>query len=197
MSVSLITCTNCNAPLPEETYGNAGFIECSFCKLPVMVNIFPALYKGADKGMSGQSVSPDDESGCFFHPNKRAVTPCEICGRFLCSLCEIDFNNQRVCSSCIESGKKKLKLTNLEGRRRLYDNIALFLAVFPMLFVWPTIITAPYSIFLSIRHWKSPSSIIHRTKARFIFAILLSTAQLVGWGFVIILGTKLAGLTGE
>ncbi len=197
MSSSIIACTNCNSPLPEESYSNAEFINCSFCKLPVMVNVFPALFRGPEKGMSGQSVIQDNESSCFFHPAKRAVTPCEICGRFLCSLCEIDFNNQKVCSSCIESGKKKLVLVNLETKRRLYDNIALFLAVFPMLLVWPTLVTAPFSIFLSIRHWKSPTSIIHRTKARFIFAILISTAQLVGWGLVIIWGTKLAGLMGE
>ena len=127
----------------------------------------------------------DNEASCFFHPNKKAAVPCDICGRFLCSLCEIEFNGQHICSSCIESGKRKRKLTNLENRRVLHDNIALSLAIIPMIFVWPVIFTAPASIFISLRHWKSPASIIHRTKVRFIFAILLSSIQLTGIGFVI------------
>ena len=50
-----------------------------------------------------------------------------------------------------------------------------------MLTVWLTILSAPMAIYLSIRHWKSPSSIIPRTKVRFVAAIGLATLQIGGW----------------
>lgn len=76
---------------------------------------------------------------------------------------------------------KKKKIRNLETQRTLYDNIALSLAVLPLL-IWPlTLITAPMSLFMVFYFWRAPSSIIPRTKIRFIMAFLLSTTQIVGW----------------
>ena len=50
-----------------------------------------------------------------------------------------------------------------------------------------TLITAPMALFLAIRYWNAPRSLIHRTKVRFIFAILFSSLQIVGWGIGIYL----------
>jgi len=50
-----------------------------------------------------------------------------------------------------------------------------------MITVWLTIITAPTSIYLSIRHWNSPMSVIGRTKVRFILAIVISGLQILAW----------------
>lgn len=75
-------------------------------------------------------------------------------------------------------------MVNLETHRVLYDDIALAIAIIPALFIWVTIITAPISIYLSLRHWKSPTSIIPRTKIRFIIAIMLSVVQIAAWFFV-------------
>jgi hypothetical protein len=72
----------------------------------------------------------------------------------------------------------------LENRRVLYDTVALAVATGPMLLIWPTIITAPMSIFLAIRYWKTPLSIVKRTKVRFILAIVFAISQIAGWGFV-------------
>jgi hypothetical protein len=34
---------------------------------------------------------------------------------------------------------------------------------------------------MAIRHWNSPRSIVHRTRIRFVIAIVLATLQLGGW----------------
>jgi hypothetical protein len=94
-------------------------------------------------------------------------------------------SGQHVCPSCFETGQKKRKIEALENHRVLYDDIALALSIIPIIFIWPTIATAPASIYLSIRYWKSPTSIIPRTKIRFIIAILLSLVQITGWGVLI------------
>jgi len=123
----------------------------------------------------------DDEASCFYHPDKQAVIPCDSCGRFLCSLCDLELDNMHLCASCLETSQEKRKIKNLENHRTLYDSVALHLAVLPVLIWFTTIITAPVAVFLAIRHWKTPSSIIRRTKIRLILAMLIAGGQIVGW----------------
>jgi hypothetical protein len=108
-----------------------------------------------------------------------------MCGRFICALCDVEMSGQHVCPSCIETGLKKRKMPNLENRRVLYDDIAVALSIIPMIFFWPTIVTAPASIYISLCYWKSPTSIIPRSKVRFIIAILISLLQITVWGLLI------------
>jgi hypothetical protein len=42
------------------------------------------------------------------------------------------------------------------------------------------------SLFIAIRHWKTPLSIIPRTKIRFIIAMVLSGIQITGWVFLFV-----------
>ena len=93
-------------------------------------------------------------------------------------------NGEHLCSLCIEEGQNKKRIKNLETSRTLYDDIALALALIPLLLFYFTIITAPIALYLSIRHWRSPSSILPRTKLRFIFAILIAGMELIGWGLL-------------
>jgi len=181
MSSTLIRCSNCNATLPANSLNRPDFRNCPACGQPVRAVVYPSLFKQPDAISSGEMLLIDTETSCFFHPKKKAVVPCGLCGRFLCSLCDIEFNDQHICSSCIEAGKKKRKIRNLENNRVLHDSIALYLAVFPMIFIWPTILTAPASIFYSVRHWKSPSGIIPRSKFRFMLALLVAGGQVGGW----------------
>ena len=72
-------------------------------------------------------------------------------------------------------------MDQLENRRELYDSRALALAWIPMLTVWFTLITAPMALYMAIRYWKAPGSIIPRRKWRFILAILIASMQILGW----------------
>jgi hypothetical protein len=67
----------------------------------------------------------------------------------------------------------------------LYDSIALSLAVYALLIFYLTLVTAPIAIFIAIRHWNSPRSIVHRTKIRLVLAIAIAAAELVGWAVLI------------
>ncbi|HZR47536.1 MAG TPA: hypothetical protein VFA47_12565 [Candidatus Manganitrophaceae bacterium] len=72
-------------------------------------------------------------------------------------------------------------MKKMVNHRVLYDNISLSLAILPLLIFWFTIITAPIAIYFILRHWKSPSSILPRTKVRFVLAFLLAVLQITGW----------------
>ena len=181
MSPGEITCTKCAAPLPVEQLNSPDFVSCPVCNRLLQVEVFPALLRGPVLGQAGERLGAENESACFYHSHKRAVIPCEACGRFLCALCDCELNGQHLCPVCLESGKKKGRLKSLQNHRTLYDNLALALAIFPLLIFYFTLITAPMALFLSIWHWKTPSSIIPRTKVRFVIAIILASLQIVGW----------------
>lgn len=184
-----LSCTNCNHPLPGKLLNTSDLVNCPSCNTSLLVDVFPALFRTPTSGQSGEALSEQNEAGCFYHPNKKAVVLCEMCGRFLCALCDLELDGRHLCPSCIEKGKKNRKLKSLENHRLLYDNIALALAVYPLLMFWLTILTAPLAIFVAVRYWKSPSSILPRTKIRYILAIVLAIMQIAGWiwlmGFII------------
>ena len=120
-------------------------IPCPGCGTPTRTLIFPALFRESAPGTAGESLTADDDASCFYHPGKKAVIPCDVCGRFLCALCDVAFNDQHLCPSCLEKGKQKRKIKNLENHRILYDRLAFYLAIIPMLFIFPSIIIGPNS----------------------------------------------------
>jgi hypothetical protein len=181
MSPAEITCTGCQAPLPRESLNTAGFVACPSCGSLLQIEVFPAFLQGPAIGRTGENLMAEGESACFYHPHKRAAVLCEACGRFLCALCDCELNGQHLCPTCLESGKKQGKLRSLQNHRMLYDNLALALALFPLLIFYFTIVTAPMALFLAVRHWNAPSSLIPRSKIRFVLAIALSCLQIVGW----------------
>ncbi len=123
----------------------------------------------------------DDQAGCFYHPQKKAVVLCAYCGRFLCALCDVEWGGEHLCPACLETGKKKGRIISLERRRVLYDAAALKLAVYPVLMFWFTLLTAPIALYIAIRHWNSPTSILGRTHVRSVLAILLSSLEILAW----------------
>jgi hypothetical protein len=159
------------------------------CDAELLLEVFPALFRGRRSSSSGEALGAAGESSCFYHERKKAVAVCEECGRFLCALCEVRIGDRVMCPVCIERGRSEESLEALVTRRTLYDGMALSLSVLPLLtllFYFLTIITAPLSIFIAIRFWKKPGSILPRTKVRFVLAILFSLLQLAGWGFVLV-----------
>ena len=175
-----IYCTKCRTPLSAGFYNIPNFVDCPSCGVPIRIDIFPAFLKGDQGGSTGEAVN-GEEASCFYHPGKKAAIACDHCGRFLCDLCDIQFGSEHICSSCLESGKKKGKIVNLERHRTLYDRITLKLAIYPLFIFYFTIITAPITLYLVIRHWKSPRSILGGGRVRFVMAGLISLLEIAGW----------------
>ncbi len=184
MNRGWITCSKCKVPL-QDFLNAPDLTVCPSCGVGMQIHVFPSLFRNLMPGQTGDTLLTDQEASCFYHPQKKAVITCEGCGRFLCALCDVELNEQHLCSTCLESGKKKGKLKNLENHRMVYDGMALTLAIVPLL-IWPfTIITAPAAIFVAIRYWKAPTSIIPRSKLYFILAILFAGLQVAGWIYFI------------
>jgi hypothetical protein len=184
MSSALIQCPACRAWLVAGPFNQPDFAPCPACAVPLQMEIFPALFRKISAGQSGEVVMVEGEASCFYHPNKKAVVPCDGCGRFLCAVCDCLLESKHYCPACLETGRTKRKIKSMESQRTLYDSIALALAVYPLVLVltyYFTLVTAPAALFVAIRHWNAPQSIVRRTKIRFIAAIFISLATIAGW----------------
>ncbi len=178
-------CSGCGTPVPLLPGVGMRAVSCSSCGADLMVETFPALFRFGGPVPAGE-VGGEGESVCFYHESRKAVSVCGECGRFLCSLCEISLGGRNLCPACIHRGREEERLEALVTRRTLYDGVALTLSVAPLLFFFLTIITAPLAIYMSLRNWNRPGSILPRTKIRFVLAIIFSLVQVAGWGFLFI-----------
>ncbi len=180
-----LICSNCKAAIPAEDW-NREHAFCGACRAPVAALVFPAFFSKPGQASSGDPVTQEGEASCFYHPQKRAVVPCDQCGRFLCSLCQVEFLDQNWCPACIEVRRQKGQLSALDASRPLHDNIALVLSIFPVLMIWPTLVTAPMTLYLTARYWRTPSSILGRTKIRFIIAGTLAILEIAAWVWLLL-----------
>ena len=181
MSSQRPRCPECRTPIRESEINQLRLSPCSGCSSQLQAELFPAFFRTFGAAQAAENVLLEGESTCFYHPAKQAVVPCVGCGRFLCSLCDCDLGGEHFCPACLEAGRTKRKIKNIERQRTRYDNIALSLVFIPILLFYVTFITAPIAIVLAVRHWNSPPSMVHRTKARYVVAITFASLQILGW----------------
>jgi hypothetical protein len=188
MSPTLIHCPKCKAALLDQVFNLDDFAPCPSCSEPLQIEIFPAMFRRVETGRSGESVLAGSEASCFYHPQKRALLPCEACGRFLCALCDCEHKGQHLCPACLEAGRTKGKIKSLENTRTRYDKMAFMVAGLGFIppIIYLSFITAPAALYLAIRHWKSPKGLTQRSRARQIVAIAVAVLQLCGWALLLI-----------
>jgi hypothetical protein len=180
-----LVCSRCNAAIPVEDW-NREHAFCPACRAPLSALVFPAFVSEPSHPSSGDALLESGEASCFYHPQKRAVAPCDQCGRFLCALCRVEFMGQNWCPGCVEIRRQKGKLSDLDASRPLYDNMALAVATLPAFLIWPTVFCAPIALYLTARYWRAPSSILPRTKIRFVFAAVVATLQIAAWIWLVL-----------
>jgi hypothetical protein len=176
-----VECPSCKAPLADSLLNQPDLVPCAACGTKLHAEVYPAFFRHITPGRGGEALVIETEASCFYHPQKKALLPCEGCGRFLCALCDCELHGQHFCPTCLQAGQKKGKIKRLEAERTLYDSIALSLAILPLLIFYFTIVTAPMTLVFAIRFWSAPRSIVHRTKIRLVFAIIIASLELVGW----------------
>jgi hypothetical protein len=181
VNIALTQCRSCGGALEAALAGTENEERCGHCGRLNWVYVFPALWAGGAAGSAGERIVLDDESACFYHPEKRAAMVCEGCGRFLCALCDVAFKGKHLCTSCIERGTARGE-DAFQSEYVRYDKLTLVLAVVPLLLFYLTIFTAPIALYLRIRHRNSPLSAVPVNRWRFHVAGVLSLLQIVGWG---------------
>jgi len=185
-----MVCGACSFPIAAEAWNREGGSVCPGCRERVQAFVFPAMER-IRAGSAPEAIAGDTEASCFFHPQSRAAVLCAECGRFLCNLCDIELDGRHLCPACFQSGVSSNKLETLETRRTMYDSIALAMASLPALLIWPVLFGAPAALYLVIRRWRTPLSILPRTRIRFVIAALLALTEFAGIAFIIWTMTQL------
>ena len=175
----LIFCPNCNNGLPSRLLrAEPVNTACPACLTSLTVEVFPALFRATAAIEAGTPA--EGEASCYEHGSRRAVALCSHCGRFLCGLCEVEVAGSVWCPDCLGTGGLRPKLAALETSRTLYDSIALALATWPLfIFIYASIFTAPAALYVAIRYWSAPSSLVPRNKWRQTTAILVALTELL------------------
>ena len=89
-----------------EMFNSAGLTPCPSCRAPIQADIFPAAYRPTDSVTGGDTVLPENQAGCFYHSDKKAVEVCSSCGRFICALCDIEMGGRHICPHLRPAGTK-------------------------------------------------------------------------------------------
>ena len=180
-----VCCPHCDRALSPQlrspgSLRSAGTaIVCPGCYRDMQVDFFPALFREPAAIDPGQLTLAEGDAHCYEHASKKAITLCNACGRFLCALCEVEIDGKVWCPSCLQPDGTEPRVQALESRRTLYDSVALALSTWPvLLFFYPCLLTAPLALFVAIRHWNRPSSLIPRSKWRMLVAVILSAGEL-------------------
>ena len=175
-----LACPKCASQLDSPDAGRLTPMRCSSCEAAIEVLVFSAL-----RGLAPQPVAPEprvdeSEGGCFFHPQNRAQLPCEVCGRFLCSLCDLEIQGMHLCPACLESGRHRQSLEILVHKRFIPDRAALVLVICPLLFYPMLVVTAPVGLYLAIRSFSSSRSLVPAgRRRRAIIASVLAVLEII------------------
>jgi hypothetical protein len=181
MGAASLTCDRCRARLPVAALNTQDLVACPSCRTPLRYLVFPAYYRAHAPAQTGETILVDGESSCFYHPTKKAVVPCEGCGRFLCALCDMELDSRHLCPKCLEAAKDKRTMNTLETERYRYDSLALGLAIVGLIpcFWYFLVFIAPAALYLSIRHWNTPFSVVETSRWRFVVAAILALCEIV------------------
>lgn len=174
-------CPHCRMPVPASMVNVPGWSRCPECGESVQVWAFAAAGRARVAEPGEPIAEGSGTAGCYFHARRRAIRSCERCGRFLCRLCDCEMAGQRLCPSCVDQMRARREVAVLETRRMCNDSICLSLALIPLI-LWPvTLLTAPATLALVGWSWRSPRSILPRTRWRYGVAAVLALLQIAGW----------------
>ncbi len=181
-------CPGCRSELPADPVQAATFMPCPRCGLAVRAIAFPALLRSPPTPTAHESAG-DGESSCFFHTGRRARSSCGHCGRFVCALCEVTVGPRILCPTCLTSGRESGENPALVTSRPRWDSRCVLLAAVPLVF-WPiTLITAPATLVLAIRHRNTPGSLVNAGRGPLWAAVALALVELAGWVSLAVAGS--------
>jgi hypothetical protein len=186
-SPTALNCPKCSHAWSEELAFQSEPFLCGGCDTLSTVLAWPALGTGAQSGQDS-ALADEGEASCYNHADKQASESCEICGRFICALCDLQLDGKHQCPRCATG--EGSQDSRFKGRKFRWDmavlGISILSCVFFFFFLF--IFTAPITFYLAIRHWRRPMSVAEDRRhwwgkyARFTISLLIAGF----WFFVMI-----------
>jgi hypothetical protein len=150
------------------------------------VALFPAFQSPPEEVSTASGKRAEEgEAVCFFHPEKRAESSCEQCGRFICALCDLPLGGRHLCPKCLDASK----VPELINRRFVGGYFAMLLGIVPIIFL-PISLGCFYllpmlggtAIGFAIWSWKKPGSLVQGSRHGLaILGLIGGMLQLLGF----------------
>ena len=169
-------------PLPDRP--RVSDYGAMYVGAPHYVRLFPAAIRSKER-VHAEAALEDGLSTCFFHAQLPATAVCDVSGRMICDLCKTDWEGQTVSFDALQSLIAEGSTSQKDKKRTKWDDIALTLSVLPVLF-WPvTLLTAPTALGIClVKFWAGPTSLLRRSRWRYILAGVFASLQIAGWVFI-------------
>lgn len=172
-------------PLPDRpvvhNYGR------SYTDTDHYVRLFPAVIRSKD-AVRAEVALEGGQSTCFFHPKLPATALCDVSGRMICDLCKTDWEGRTISFEALQSLLAEGGSVKQERSRKKWDDIAMGLVLFPVLFAPIVVLTAPIALGICLVKWrKGPTSILRRSRWRYVVAALLALVE-IGFGVLMVIG---------
>ncbi len=180
-----LPCPACRRPLPNDAHALAALSACPSCGGELEAIPFPALGRGPRVGRAAEATSTPEDAACFQHPGKRAVVPCDGCGRFLCALCDLEIEGNHLCPACLEAGRRKGTVAVLERSRTRWDRIATALTLLILVCGVAAPVSAIANTAITVLQWRKPQSRVAPSRAFLLAATILSWVLTVGLGWLV------------
>lgn len=127
-------CPLCRFTLPAEDI-RSGAITCRRCNRSFEATAFTPPEKRL-RVIEVAVTGPEGANACANHARNAAVTSCERCGIFICSLCEMNVGEGSFCPACFERARVEGSSYGVAGRIRDYASMAKLALVFAILIVY-------------------------------------------------------------
>ena len=93
-------CPHCSETLTPD-WVQTGRITCPFCSKPFDATVFDPPQRKV-RVVEVAAAGPQGASACANHARNAAVTSCNRCGLFICSLCDMNTGNGSYCPACFD-----------------------------------------------------------------------------------------------
>jgi ribosomal protein L37AE/L43A len=190
-------CPRCGILLSENAI-RSGVITCEICKRAFEATAFTALAPPRAEVVETIVVAgPAGANACANHERNAAVTSCQRCGLFICSLCDMNVGAGSYCPSCFDRVRAEGTLKPVVSRYRDYASMARLTAIIGLIFyfVWPIVgAAAIYFATKGMRQRREQG----RSRAGMIIVMLIGIGEVIAgftlFGFLVwafMRGTKL------
>ncbi len=156
-TMTIYACPNCSAELDPERSAAGDWLRCPHCQTQQRHLAFPRLWQTEREAITPIAVQSDEEAHCAYHEENRAETPCDRCGRYICSVCTLPLEEEeKLCPDCLnqmqETWAQNKETAPYKVEQLRYDLIIQYMAVLPILFFSLALFTGPIVFVLGL-YW--------------------------------------------
>ena len=126
-------CPRCDVPLAREQV-RTGLITCVRCRTRFEATAFEPPRRRHRTVEQIIVAGPEGASACANHARNAAVTSCDRCGLFICSLCEMSVGGTAHCPSCFDHLRAEGSLHAGARKYRDYASMAYVASLVGFLF---------------------------------------------------------------